>query len=74
MKTIYIRNVPDDVVDRLTQLSHAEGMSVSAYAAKGLADLSARESNRHAFAAMTALSDVTLEEIVGDVERSRAQR
>ena len=32
MKTLYLRNVPDEVGDKLERLAAREGMSVSAFA------------------------------------------
>ncbi len=74
MKTVYIRNMPDDVVQRLEVLARAEGMSVSAYAARTLTDMSAAEANRRAFADIQPIADVAVEEIVEQLHRGRADR
>lgn len=37
MKTLYLRNVPDEVVDRLRRLAEREGTSVNAVAVRELA-------------------------------------
>jgi plasmid stability protein len=37
MKTLYLRNVPEDVTDRLERLAAREGLSVSALAIRELA-------------------------------------
>jgi predicted transcriptional regulator len=42
MKTLYLRNVPDDVVDRLERLAEREHLSVSAVAIRELAQSSRR--------------------------------
>lgn len=42
MRTLYLRNVPDDVVDRLERLAERDGTSVSAVAIRGLTDISWR--------------------------------
>lgn len=46
MKTLYLRNVPDVVVERLEALSSEAGMSVSAYAVQQLASRSAALHNK----------------------------
>lgn len=37
MRTLYLRNVPDDVVDRLKLLAENEGLSLSSMAVRELA-------------------------------------
>lgn len=45
MRTIYLRNVPDDVADRMERLARRNKMSVSAFAVQELAEISRREEN-----------------------------
>ncbi len=45
MRTLYLRNVPDDVVSNLEELAAAAGMSVSAYATRELGQVSAHLEN-----------------------------
>jgi predicted transcriptional regulator len=45
MKTLYLRNVPDDVVDRLQRLANQESTSVGAVAVRELAEASKRVDN-----------------------------
>ena len=45
MRTLYLRNVPDDVVERLEQLAERRGMSVSALALRELTEASRRAAN-----------------------------
>ncbi|MDQ6656631.1 MAG: antitoxin [Actinomycetota bacterium] len=45
MSTLYLRNVPDDVVARLDTLARRAGMSVSALAVRELAAASRRADN-----------------------------
>lgn len=45
MKTLYLRNVPDDVVRRLQRLADGAGTSVNAVAVRELADVSRRADN-----------------------------
>lgn len=73
MKTLYLRNVPDEVGERLERLAAREGMSVSAYATRELAMIARRESNP---ALLADLPDLGVEAaaIVGDVEAGRRER
>jgi hypothetical protein len=41
-RTYYLRNVPDEVVERLEQLAARQGMSVSALALRELSEVSRR--------------------------------
>lgn len=45
MRTVYLRNVPDGVVERLEELANREGMSVSAFAARELSIVARRADN-----------------------------
>lgn len=45
MKTLYLRNVPDDVVERLQRLAARDGTSVGAVAVRELAEASRRADN-----------------------------
>lgn len=45
MRTLYIRNVPEEVGERLDRLAAREGLSVSAFVARELASLSRRVDN-----------------------------
>ncbi len=42
MKTLYVRNVPDEVVERLERLAAAEGISVNAVVLRELSQVSRR--------------------------------
>ena len=42
MRTLYLRNVPEDVVERLERLAAVDGTSVGAVAVRELADVSRR--------------------------------
>ena len=46
MRTLYLRNVPDDVAERLERLAQHDSMSVSAFAVRELAQLSRRADNQ----------------------------
>lgn len=45
MRTLYLRNVPDDVAERLERLAAREGLSVSAFATRELAAVARRADN-----------------------------
>ena len=45
MRTLYLRNVPDDVADRLERMAKVEGLSVNAVAIRELAEASRRIDN-----------------------------
>lgn len=73
MRTLYLRNVPDEVGERLERLAAREGMSVSAFATRELAMIARRENNPGLLA---ALPDLGIEPVivVGDIEASRSER
>jgi len=68
-----VRTLYDDVVDRLTSLAAREGMSVSSFAVKELAESSRRANNR-ALLDGFADHDVPAGEVVGDLEAGRSAR
>ena len=70
MKTLYLRNVPDDVVDRLERLADREGISVSAAAIRELADVTRRADNH---SLLSALPDIGMEpaELVAAIGEAR---
>ena len=45
MRTLYLRHVPDEVVERLERLAAQDGMSLSAVALRELTDASRRADN-----------------------------
>lgn len=73
MKTLYLRNVPDEVVERLERLAERDRTSVSAVAVRELAEASRRADNP---ALLGALPDTNVDvaELVGDIEAERAGR
>lgn len=73
MKVLYLRNVPDEVGERLERLAAREGMSVSAFATRELAAIARRADNPALLADLPDL-DVAAGEVVADVEEGRAGR
>jgi plasmid stability protein len=73
MKTLYLRNVPDDVVRRLQRLADRDGTSVGAVAVRELSDVSRRADNPALVGQLPDL-DVDVSVIVAGVEQERATR
>jgi len=73
MRTLYLRNVPDDVVERLERLAARDATSVSAVAIRELAEVSRRADNP---ALLAALPDLGIDtgEISGGLDAGRAAR
>jgi len=73
MRTLYLRNVPDDVVERLERLAAREAMSVSALAIRDLAEVPRRADNP---ALLGALPDLAIDpsRVVEDLDTERAAR
>lgn len=73
MATLYLRNVPDDVSERLSSLAAREGMSVSSFAVRELAEASRRADNA---ALLGELPDLGVEAaaVVADVGEGRGPR
>jgi hypothetical protein len=73
VRTLYLRNVPDEVVERLERLAAGEATSVNALAVKELAIASRRADNR---ALLGGLPDLGLDadQIVAGLEAERARR
>lgn len=73
MRTLYLRNVPDEVGERLEALAAREGISLSAFAARELAAVARRADNP---TLLGDLPDVGIDSdtIVADLEAGRAGR
>ena len=73
MKTLYLRNVPEDVVRRLKLLAARDGTSVGAVAVRELAEVSRRADNP---ALLGSLPDLHIDTatILEDVDADRAPR
>jgi len=73
MRTLYLRNVPDDVVERLERLAARDATSVGAVAVRELAEVSRRADNPSLLGALPDLG-VDLDTILEDVDVGRARR
>lgn len=73
MRTLYLRNVPDDVIERLERLAARDGTSVGAVAVRELAEVSRRADNP---ALLGALPDLEVDPavIVAHLEAGRRGR
>ena len=71
MKTLYLRNVPDDVVERRAK---AESTSVNTLAVRELTEVSKRFDNAAIFASLPKLSHaISMEQIVADIREMRGE-
>jgi plasmid stability protein len=73
MKTLYLRNVPDDVGERLERLAAREGLSVSAFATRELAVIARRADNPALLADLPDLG-VDADLVAADIEAGRSTR
>jgi len=73
MKVLYLRNVPDEVAERLERLAAREGLSVSAFAVRELASASFRADN---LALLAGLPDLGVEAraVVDELDAGRRER
>lgn len=70
MKTLYLRNVPDEVADALAELARRESMSVSALAVRELRAAVAFRANADLLWSQSDLK-VELEDVVAAVRSGR---
>lgn len=73
MKTLYLRNVPDEVSQRLAALAAREGLSVSSLAVRELAEAARRADNLALLGELPDL-DVSAEDVIADIEADRSAR
>ena len=73
MRTLYLRNVPDEVGERLERLAAREGISVSAFATRELAAISRRADNPALLSGLPDLG-VDTDAVVADIEAGRSAR
>jgi hypothetical protein len=73
MRTLYLRNVPEEVVERLQRLADRDATSVSAVAVRELTEVTRRADNPLLLGALPDLG-VDADEVVADLEDERARR
>jgi plasmid stability protein len=71
MKTLYLRNVPDDVSRRLASLAAREGLSVSAFALRELGEAARRADNAALLEGLPDL-DVSAKDVIAGLEAGRS--
>lgn len=73
MRTLYLRNVPDEVVDRLQRMARRQGISVNAVAIRELAEAS-RVIDNAALLESLPHRDITMAQILENLDESRSER
>ena len=73
MRTLYLRNVPEEVVERLERLAARDATSVGAVAVRELSEVSRRADNPALLGTLPDL-DVETATILADVDAGRADR
>ena len=73
MRTLYLRNVPDEVVERLERLARIGGMSVNAVAVRELDQASRRADNPVLLGSLPDLG-IDVARILEDMEADRTAR
>jgi hypothetical protein len=73
MRTLYLRNVPDEVVERLARLAKGMGMSVAAFAVRELSEVARRADNPELLGSLPD-HEVVADEIVADIHSGRSRR
>lgn len=73
MSTLYLRNVPDDVGERLARLAAREGVSVSVFAVRELVEASRRADNAALLGDLPDLQ-ASAHAVVADLEADRGGR
>ena len=73
MRTLYIRNVPDDVAADLEALAAAEGLSLNALVVKELTHASRRARTAALLADLPRLG-IDIDEVITDLRAARDER
>jgi hypothetical protein len=72
MRTLYLRNVPDEIVDRLERMARRQGISVNAVAIRELAEAS-RVIDNAALLESLPHRDITMAQILENLDESRSE-
>lgn len=73
MKTLYLRNVPDDVSERLAMLAARDGMSVSSFAVRELTEAARRADNAALLGDLPDL-EVSAADVIAGLDAGRSAR
>ncbi|MBP7929597.1 MAG: antitoxin [Acidimicrobiia bacterium] len=71
MKTLYLRNVPEEVIERLERLAALDATSVSAVAVRELSEVTRRADNAALLGALPDL-DVSVSSILATLDAGRS--
>ena len=72
-KTLYLRNVPDAVAERLELLAAQAGMSTSAFAVRELSEISRRADNAAILASLPS-APLSMQDVVAGIHADREER
>ena len=73
IRTLYVRDVPDEVGERLERLAKRERMSLSAFVVRELTTL-ARRADNAALLADLPHTGVSVEDVLVDLDAARSNR
>jgi plasmid stability protein len=73
MKTLYLRNVPNEVTERLESLAARAGLSVSAFAVRELGEVARRADNPALLGDLPDF-DVSAGDVIEDLDAGRSDR
>ena len=73
MRTLYLRNVPDEVADRLERMAKLEGLSVNAVAIRELAEASRRIDNAALLESLPR-HDITMAQVLENLDEAQSER
>jgi hypothetical protein len=73
MRTLYIRNVPDEIAKDLESLAEAEGLSLNALAVRELTSAARRAGNARLLADLPTIP-IDADEVIADIHASRPER
>jgi len=73
MKTLYLRNVPDELSERLKALAAREGLSVSSLAIRELGEAARRADNPALLGELPDLG-ISATDVIADIDAGRAAR
>lgn len=73
MRTLYIRNVPDDVAAYLDELAERDNLSLNALVVRELTEVAARSRNRGLLATLPRIP-IDVDEVVEGIRKDRESR
>lgn len=73
MKTLYLRNVPDEVAERLQGMASRVGLSLTAFAVRELAAVARQADNAVLLAGLPDLG-LSVDQVLTDLDAGRGER